>query len=443
MNKVTTLLCILICFGQTYGQEIVDLTFSEAVKIAIENNLTLKQQQNQQFVNQAQKRQTMAQVGPTVNAYAQAWRVQGNQFIEQEARVVNDAQTSNFYGTVDANMVLFNGLNRMNSIKQADVNLEAQQQFVKRTRQDVITNVSNQYLQCLLDIELLKIAQEDLNNQQTQLNQISEMYDAGSRARVDLVNQQALVKGAELVVLRAEFKVKRDKVNLAITLLMDPEKQYNLSQPSWGIENNTVDDFNLNSLYATAKTHRGDLQRAELNVQSTKKGLSISRASFMPTLSAYGSLNSRFSDASVPGFSDQIDVNQRNEYGLRLSIPIFSGMQNSTNFVRNRVNYDNAKLNLTNAEITVKSDVLNAYQNYKDATLNFEASKSQFNAAELSFNLEKERYDLGASDLVAYTQANQRYFQAKGDLAQATYTLLFQDILIQYATGALKVEDIP
>ena len=100
-------------------------------------------------------------------------------------------------------------------------------------------------------------------------------------------------------------------------------------------------------------------------------------------------------------------------------------------------------MDLANSEIIVKSDVLNAYQNYQDASVNFDASKAQLDAAQLSSNLERERYKLGVSDFVASNQANQRYVQAKGDMAQATYTLLFQDILLQYATGTLKLEDIP
>ncbi|QSE95874.1 TolC family protein [Fulvivirga lutea] len=433
---------ILISAGFSVAQENT-LLFSEAVKIALDNNVSLKQQNNQQYVNQAQKRSSMARVAPSVNAFAQAWRVQGNQFIEQEARVVNDAETSNFYGTVDANMVLFNGMSNMNTIRQADANLEAQQHLVARTRQDVITNVSNQYLQCLLDSELLRIAQEDLKNQQTQLNQVTEMVKAGSRAKVDQYNQEATVKAAELAVLRAQIRLRRDKVTLSQTLLIDPETSFEIEQPSWSFNREELDDNTLESLYITAMSNRGDLLRAEKNVFSTKKGMAINRSAFIPTLSAYGSLNSRYSDASIPSFSDQFDANLRKEYGLRLSIPIFTGMQNNTNYVRSRVNHDNAKLDYENAKVAVKADVLNAYQNYRDASVSYDASKAQLEAAELSFRLESERYQLGVSDLVAFTQANQRYVQAKGDMAQASYTLLFQDILLQYATGTLTVDDIP
>lgn len=440
MKSIATVFFIFL-FALASAQERV-LTFSEAVKVALENNVTLKQQHNQQYVNQAQKRSSMASIAPSVSAFAQGWRVQGNQFIEQEARVVNDAETSNFYGTLDANMILFNGFNNLNTIRQANADLEAQQHFVDRTRQDVITNVSNQYLRCLLDIELVKIAEEDLKNQQTQLNQITEMAEAGSRAKVDQFSQEAVLKAAELTVLRAEIRLRRDKAVLSQTMAIDPQENFQISEPSWSL-GNSLETQDLESLYAQALNNRGDLLQAQKNVESSQRGMAINKSSFLPTLSAYGSLNSRYSDASIPSFSDQIDVNQRNEYGLRLRIPIFNGMQNNTTFVRSRVTYDNAQLTYDNTEILVKSDVLNAYQSYKDAEANFEAAKAQLESAEISFNLESERYTLGVSDLVVYTQANQRYVQAKGDMAQASYTLLFQDILLQYATGTLKLEDIP
>lgn len=425
-----------------YSQEQV-LSFKEAVNIALKNNVALKKQNNQQFVNQAQKTSSMAQVAPSVSAFAQGWKVQGNQFLEQEARVVNDAETTNFYGTLDANMVLFNGFNNYNSIKQADANLEAQQYLVNRTRQDVITNVSNQYLRCLLDMELLEITVEDLSNQEKVLNQIKEMAKAGSLARVDEYNQEAIVKAAELTKLRAQIRLRGDKVILSQTLGREPDLEFQLVEPKWDLNRNNLGEKPIDQLYVQALNSRGDLLRAQKNVESTQKGKAISKTSFFPTLSIYGSLNSRYSDASLSQFNDQIDANQRKEYGLRLNVPIFSGMRNNSNYVQSKVNHSNAQLDLANQEIIVKSDVLNAHQSYRDAAVNFEASKAQLDAAELSFNLEQERYMLGISDFVASNQANQRFVQAKGDLAQATYTFMFQDILLQYATGTLRFEDIP
>lgn len=426
-----------------YAQDKGVLTFSEAVKIALENNVLLKTQQNEQYVNQAQKNAAKASLGPTVSAFAQGWRVQGNQFIEQEARVVNNAETQNFFGSVDGNITIFNGLNRINTIRQANANLEAQQHFVHRTRQDVITNVSNQYLRCLLDMELLTIAEQDLETQKTQLQQITGFVEAGTRAKVDEYSQIALLKSSELVAFRADVTLRNDKTLLSQTLLIEPETIYELSEPGWELSLNRFEDYDLNELFDTALQNRGDFLRAKKSELAAKRGVAIAFSASIPRLTGYGSINSRYSDASLPSLESQLDDNLRKEYGVRLNIPIFTGLQNRQANVRAKVTHDNAKLNSENVRIQVKTDVLNAYRGYKDALTNYDVTQAQLEAAEISFDLEKERYELGNSDLVLYTQATQRLTRARGDFAQAKYTVLFQDILLNYAIGTLKFEDIP
>ena len=125
-----------------------------------------------------------------------------------------------------------------------------------------------------------------------------------------------------------------------------------------------------------------------------------------------------------------------------LAIPILGGLNTRNQTVRSRINYENAKLNTENARLVVKSDVISAHNSYRDAKLNFEASKAHLDAAQLSFELESERFELGASDLVTYTQSNRNFINAQATFAQAKFTLLFQDILLQYAVGTLKFEDI-
>ncbi|MDX1628382.1 MAG: TolC family protein [Fulvivirga sp.] len=444
LDRSIKVIVALFCVLQLNAQEVGGtLTFSEAVKIALENNVTIKRQENQQYVNQAQKTSSMASMAPQITAFAQGWKTQGNQFIEQEARVVNDAETTNFFGTVDASMPLFNGFNRINQIKQANINLEAQQHLVNQTRQDVITDVANQYLQCLLDIELLNIAKENLQSQKIQLEQIEIMVQEGSRAKVDEYNQESIVKTAEVTTLRAEITLRNDLAILSRTLQLDPTVSFKVEEPSWSIEEMQFESRDLENLYEIAKTNRNDLLQAQKNVSSNKKGMAIARSAYVPTLSAFASINSRYSDASIPAFEDQMNSNLRKAYGLRLNIPIFNGLQNRTSFVQSKVDYENAQLTLENLENVVKTDVLSAYQNYQDAIKNYEASEASYESAEIALKLERERYNLKASDLVQLTTAQQRFIEAQSNLAQARYTLLFQDILLQYAVGTLKFEDIP
>lgn len=60
----------------------------------------------------------------------------------------------------------------------------------------------------------------------------------------------------------------------------------------------------------------------------------------------------------------------------------------------------------------------------------------------MAFSLEAERYNLGVTNFVDFINANRVFIQAQTDKAQAEYRLLFQKILVDYAAGTLKVEDI-
>src|SRR5690606_28578368 len=158
----------------------------------------------------------------------------------------------------------------------------------------------------------------------------------------------------------------------------------------------------------------------------------------------YGSRYNYIYDADNRSFQDQFGTDNRQlSYGLSLTIPIYSGFQSKSQVAFSKVSYENAKLDLENTEVVVKSDVLLAYRNFRGAVAGYEASASQLRAAELSYKTEKERYDLGISDIVQLTTSNQAFVRAQGDYQSAMFTLMFQRLLMEYALGTLTVDMIP
>ena len=417
------------------------LTFTQAVNTALERNVILNQEKNRQLINQAEKMASWASLGPSVNAGARYRNSRGRQFITQEARLV-DIETNDFGYSIDANITVFNGLRLMNGVRQADYNLEAQRQLVKRTEQDIINNVSRQYLQVLLDQELLKIAQDNQSTQEAQLEKIRAEVELGSRAPVDELNQDALVKSAELEVLRSQFRLRNDKATLAQTLQLDPTIDIQLMNPSWDVNSVRLEDYKIDELYTIALENRGDFRNSQEVEKSTKRNVAINRASKYPSLQAFASFGSFYTDASTIGFNDQINQNEATVVGLQIQVPIFNNLNNHLPVVRSRIFYENAVLDRENMENTVKSDVLRSYQNFRDAITNYNAADISLEAARLAFEIEQERFNLGVADFVVLTQASNTYVQAQTDFAQAEYSLLFQKILMDYSLGVLKVEDL-
>ena len=451
----STVLVIVFCISLVtigFGQsEVKTLTFKEAVKIGLDKNLILNQQENLLISSQVNKTAGMMSMGPSLNVSGNAGRNDGNSFNQQHGQVVNGV--IDFFGTnANANMPLFNGLNNFNAYRQASNLYEAQMQLVKRTNQDVIRNVANQYLVCLLDKELLGIQEQNVQTQKQQFEQINAQVDAGSRAEVDMVNQQYQVKNAELLAMRAAFTLRNDLATLAQTLQLDPLIKLDLAQPSWDVNMEDSEVNGIEEISVRALENRGDLAQARYNEKANQFGYQSSKGTYFPRVGLFAQYGSRYNyihptETFTPtnrSFNQQFkNDNTSLTYGLQFTIPIFGAFQSRSVAVGNRIAYENSKLQTENTEILVKSDVIRAYQNYRDARLNYDAANSQLQAAELARQLEQERYILGVSDIVALTLANQNFFRAQGDFASARYTLMFQKLLISYAEGTLNFEDIP
>lgn len=455
--KHLVFLFALLVSGVVIGQDTDDkvLTFKEAVSIALRNNVTLAQQKNNLEVAQMQRTSSFLSMAPTVSVNAFAQQFNGNSFNQQQGRAVNGVRDA-VTGSINASMPIFNGFNLVNSARQATSQLEAQGYFVKRTTEDVINTVSSQYLTVLLDIELLRIAKENFEALSLQLEQIKEQVVLGSRSPVDEYNQDGQTRAAELRMLQAEINLTNDRALLTQTLLIDPFAEFDVAKPDWSIVELEQMNPNAEQMYAVAKENRGDLLRASNTEAASRYGLMAMRGAMSPSLGAFFNLGSAYNYmhdvpdsvlADNPSINRPFDEQFTNDnvyksYGLQLNIPILNGFQARNRMVQQKINYRNSKLLHDNTEIVVKTDVLRAAKNFQVGKTAYAVSQSQLRAAELAFQLETERFTLGVTNFVDFAQANSRFVQAQTDKAQAEYRLIFQKILLEYATGTLKIEGI-
>ena len=180
------------------------------------------------------------------------------------------------------------------------------------------------------------------------------------------------------------------------------------------------------------RQHALAMRRSKADIfQAFTRGPRMDRATIISTANPIGR------------FDEQFEPIHSVCYGINMTIPIFYGMRNRAQTALSKVTYENAKLLEKDTEVKVKSQVISAYQNCNDAKSAYAASAAQARAAELTYKTEKERFDLGITNMVQLTTTNQDYIKAKGDFQNAKYTLMFQKLLINYATGTLKIEDIP
>ena len=444
MIAVACTACNAYASNAWQASDTVQLTYREAVRIALENNLTLNQQENNLMVRQVQKNQSIAAFLPGVQIQGSAFHTDGQQ-PNPDGGELMDLSVDNVNANLQASITLFNGFNRINSLNQASNQFRAQTSFVKRTEQDVVYNVTTQYLQVLLDQELLRIAQEAHRVQSVILGQLREQVALGARAEADLYAQDAQVRNLEVTALQSRVTLENDKALLSQTLQLDPGIPVDLQFPA--IESSMdIRSMSLDSLYTVALTHREDLKQAEFQAKANHYAYKASVNGYYPSIALSASYGSQYistlkGDPLYGNFGNQFKTVFPNlSYGVSITIPLFDRMVTRTNRVFNRVAYENSMLQRDNIEKTIKIDVKRTYNNYLTAVESYQASQVQYQAGELALRTQQEGFILGAASQVELAQANQTYVQAAASKAQAEVTLLFQEMLMEYALGTLRVD---
>jgi outer membrane protein len=442
-SKVLVLIGVLVA-ATAFGQ-VNELTFDEAVSIGLSENVFMANTRNNLKSFKTDRTFNITNFTPNLGVRAGISQTSGPQ-VDPELGLVNSI-TNSFNGSIASSLVIYSGNDRLHALKSSNYRLTGQELLVKRTEQDVINQVALQFLQVLLDQELVKIAEENVISQQRTLDQITGFVEAGSRPEVDQYRQQADVKSFELLVIQAKNNLVNDKALLAQTLQLDATEEFVVVRPDWNIDAVRSMNVDLDQLHLDALNSRFDYKRFEAVEEAALHDYKRAFNGYMPFLSAFVSFGSTYFNANDPNqpaepFLDQLQNRRSTSYGLNLNIPIWDRMLTKNNRVFNKVTHENAQNNRENAEKTVQIEVQTAYNNYQDVKAGYEVSMAQFDASKLAYDTQLESYEVGLATQVELAVASAQYVNAQSNLAQTGYRLLFQKILLDYAVGVLTVNSI-
>ncbi len=443
---LTALLAMLLT-GMTAAQAVQRITIEEAIKIALENNYSLKVAENNLGLAEDRITSEMADFLPGISSSLNANRQTGRQFV-QETLSFTDVTSQSISGRISASVPIFNGFENILSLRISQKNKLSSEQELQRAKENIIFNTASRYLQVLLSMELLEIAKENLETSERQLEQIRAQVEVGSRPMVDLYNQESTVAQNELTVTERENTLNLNKLILIRQLQIDPLGNYEFVTPELEVSSATPMTASLRQLIDEALRSRSDLRSEKLNVDILAHQLQLAKSSLLPTLSASASLSSGYSDQYTFGgqdvsFQDQFfDQRVNRGVGLSFSLPLFNNWNRMYNIQSAKINLKNAELNYENSELGVIQEVTQAYNDYIAYQKRLEASNKALIAAEKAYETEQERYDVGASTLIELSQAQASYVSAQSDKTQAEFNLIFQAKLLDFYLGKLSGDSI-
>jgi len=233
----------------------------------------------------------------------------------------------------------------------------------------------------------------------------------------------------------------------------------------------TNETYTLGTIYSQALNTQSSIKATDARMKSAELDVPIAKASMLPTITAFGQLDTRWSSASrnVSGFTtpvfgdpqsvlinnevstvsfpsvdpifednpyfDQLDQNFGQAFGVSLNIPIYNNNRGKINVERARLNIVNMEVQNRQAKQQLKSDVQAAITGARNARTELIASEKSLEAAQAAFDNSQKRYDLGAINTLELTTAKTNLDTAELNVARAKYDYIFRLKIIDFYMG--------
>jgi outer membrane protein len=443
MSKSALLAAILLALSAAAAaQNARSITFQEALSLALEHNVTLRQAQNAEALSKIAVSEARSQFLPNLQLSTQGAKNFGRNF-NQSLGQITSTTTNSLSLNLSSGVVLFDGFGNTAALEEAKLSGQASERDVKRARETTAFTVATNFLALIQQQEQLRVQRENLAAQVALEQQIQTYVDAGARTIADLYQQQASVASARFSLVEAERSTELAKVDLIQTLQLDPAGTYEFEAPAADIGAAAGASFQLTELLTRASAQRADLYAEQARVAAADQAVRVARANWWPTVSLSAAYGSAYTSASDFSLTDQLDQRRGGSVGVGISVPLYD--RGSARYATRRAEIlaMNARISLESLQNDVGTQVRRAHLDFTSAQQQLTSAEAQVRAADLALQAAQDRYSAGASTLVELTQSQATHFQAASALVAARYNLLFQRTLMDYYVGDFDPAKLP
>jgi outer membrane protein len=449
-------------------------TLQECVDYAITNNLQVKQTGLDVELARVNLDQARSNLLPSLNGSSSYGFNFGLNNDPTTGILVNQNSRSNSF-SISSNVPLFSGFQLRNTIKQNQLNYEAAQSDIQKSRNDVILNIVSAYMQVLLSDELLQTAQLQLASTRQLAERTQKLFRAGSVAESNVFEINSQMASDEVNIVNAQNQKDIAELNLMQLLNLKPVPEFEVVKPEIPEPQEEIIRFNPDEVYEVAQQNMPEVRSADIRVKSALVGINISKGAFLPQFSVGASLSTNYFNLQktrITGVGEEItitdrvgyvngDVNQpvintrrvkapiTEEYTyftqlsdnrgeavfFSLNIPIFNGFRARNGVQRSVVGHKNAVLNTEIVRNQLRQTIQQSYADAVAAQKRFDATKRQLAALELTYRNAEIRFNNGVLNSTDFNVARNNFTKSQSDLIQAKYQYTFRLKVLDFYQG--------
>ena len=407
-------------FAQTKSQTdektdaILRLTVDDAVKYALENNVSVKKSELALNLKKRAKNSSWNAISPTLT-------VSGSFKDDLE----KDTYSTGISGSAEISL----SPSIFSSIKSALIAYDAGQLSYEDTKRSVELNVRKSFYNILYQKENLAAQERSLETAQQTYDSNLAKYNRGQISELDLLNSQYNVESKKPTITSLKNTYTNDiasfKRVLGIGLSINIELEGDL------------DDV-VQKVKLSEEILHGDID-ALPSVKSAQNSVDSAKAKLLSTrFSAYGpSLTASYTYGKTKT-KNVDDLSTTNSLSLGVKIPLDGYLPWSTgalSVASQKESLEELKLQLDDEKTSAAINVRNSYNTILQAQSQLETLEKNVSLMQRSYEMTRIAYNNGSKDLLTLQKAEDNLLTAKTSLQLQEFTLISNVLTLESTLG--------
>lgn len=380
--------------------------------------------------------------GPNINAGFNDNHAFGRSFDNTTNQISTLTINSNIY-SLDYSQSLFNGLQRINTLKKSKLEVESAALNRGITEQNVQLQLLNIYLSILMAKEQLAQAINQKENTQQEIDRTNALINDGILAANSVFILEAQLSSNLSSITTFENNINTGLADLKLLLRLDLAKDIDIEEPSIPeVLNNEIALEPLTEVYKAALNNRAEIKSAKLNEDLNEYDVKIAKGRFYPTLLFAPAINTNFSDLLKNPFTNesiryglQLKDNLNYRLSFSLNIPIYNRGVARLGLQQAKIRASQSLLTTDKAKLDLYQLVSRAHNNAKAAISNYEAAAANEKASKRSLESAQQKLDEGLGTNVEFNVASNNYSIAASRLIEAKYNYIFNIKYLDFYMG--------
>lgn len=451
MNYRFLLVAFLMQSFFSYAQKA--WTLQECIEYALSNNIQVQQAEINEKVAKNNLLQSKLDLLPSVSGSTN-YNFTFGYSIDPVSYQYLQANSQQFNTSLNSNLTLINGLQKINTIHKNKAEAAAAGFDRQNTENTTTLQLTNYFLQVLLNKEMLEVAEQQLEISSVQLSQAKARLNTGTLAETEIYQFESSEAGNMASVIQAKNNLTLSVLQLKIALQLSDSIAFDVISPNiTGEMLGDISKQNETELYNQAVYNQPIIKSAQARVTSAIYNHRIALGTLSPTVSFNFMLGDNYFNRAakvislspyvtepIP-FQEQFKNNLQKIVGFNMQIPIFSGWQRMTGIANTKLQRQVQELELNNKKNQFRQEIQQAFNNAKGARESYFANEKAAVAARKSYEAYQKRFAAGMANFFELQQAQTNFYKAESQSAQTKYQyLLYLKILDFYQGKPIKID---